>query len=325
VKDSRARAIVRSLSARLCGTAGVRRRRSEILSFAECSKAHGELSVEPAPLAIELGAEPWRPRGARESSLAAELRAALDHDAILDLIVYGSQARGGLTPFSDVDALLVLADETADTATVLRSLRPRILAAQRAVLAYQPMQHHGFQVVTPRLLRTAGTALGMPAVALAETRSVIGERVPAWFAEADQLGDPRPLQRVVGALTEISSWPTHPWTLHRTVSMFELVPALYLQARGEAVPKAESFAVARKEFGRSWWPYDWLYEVRQQWPAIKRPWLRRASRLLRNPWLAVAGWRRLPDNTDDGLQRALDRESLKALKGLTATMEARTR
>ena len=42
-------------------------------------------------------------------------------------------------------------------------LDPLTLAAQRAVLAYQPMQHHGFEVVTPRLLEDANAALALPA------------------------------------------------------------------------------------------------------------------------------------------------------------------
>jgi hypothetical protein len=239
--------------------------------------------------------------------------------------MYGSQARGRTTAFSDVDAVLVITDGAAESPSALRSLRPRVLAAQRAVLAYQPMQHHGFEVVTPRLLGAAGAALGIPAVALAETRSVVGSQITACFAERDQLGDPRPLRRLAGTLSELRVWPSHPWRLHGVVAMFELVPALFLQARGEAVPKAEAFARAQQEFGASWWPYDRLNEVRQEWPAMRRPWLDRTSWLLRNPWLAVAGWRRLPDRTGTTMHRLLDHECLEALRRLVATMEAATR
>jgi hypothetical protein len=325
VTSTEARALARSLSARLCGTASSRRRRAGLLSLGACARSHAALDADPNELATDLGTEPWEPPAGAASTLAAQLRAALAHDDVLALIVFGSQARGGTTAFSDLDAMLVIADRAADNPSALRSLRPRVFAAQRAVLAYQPMQHHGFEIVTPRLLRAAGSALGMPAVALAANRSVIGGRVTACFAARDHLDDPRPLRRIVGALAEIRSWPTHPWVLHAVVSMFELIPTLYLQARGRAVPKAESFAVAREEFGASWWPYDRLYEVRREWPPIQRPWLRRASRLLRNPWLAVAGWRRLPESADATMRRLLDHESLEALRRLVAEMDAATR
>jgi hypothetical protein len=279
----------------------------------------------PKDAAFEIGAEPWQPVAPRARKLAGTLRTALAHDDVLALIVYGSQARGGTTAFSDVDAVLVISDHAAERSAAMRSLRPRVLAAQRAVLAYQPMQHHDFEIVTPRLLRAAGAALEMPAVALVETRLVVGGRVTACFAARDRLGDPQPLRRIVGALAEITSWPTHPWALHGVVAMFELVPALYLQARGRAVPKAESFAIAREEFGAAWWPYDRLNEVRQEWPVIQRPWLPWASWLLRNPWLAAAGWQRLPDRAGATMHRLLDRESLDALQRLVATMEAATR
>jgi hypothetical protein len=325
VTKSLARTLSRSLSAYLCGTAAARRRRDGLLSIAACTEAHAGLPTAPKDAAIEIGAEPWQPVATRARKLAGTLHTALAHEDFLALIVYGSQARGCTTAFSDVDAVLVISDPAAESRAALRSLRPRVLAAQCAVLDYQSMQHHGFEVVTPRLLRAAGAALEMPAVALVETRSVVGGPVTACFAARDRLGDPQPLRRVVGALAGITSWPAHPWALHGVVSMFELVPALYLQARGRAVAKAESFATAREEFGASWWPYDRLNEVRQGWPVIQRPWLGWASRLLRNPWLTVAGWRRLPDRAGATMHRLLDPESLDALQRLVVKMEAATR
>ena len=88
--------------------------------------------------------------------------------------MFGSQAGGRTTGFSDVDAILVISDEIAGDATEMPSLRRCVLAAQRAVIRYQPMQHHGFEIVTPTLLRDASGALALPAVALAETRSLRG-------------------------------------------------------------------------------------------------------------------------------------------------------
>src|SRR5205823_7548356 len=105
---------------------------------------------------------------------ARRLASLLDDEHVVELVLFGSQARGGTTGFSDVDAILVISDEAAEEPSILRSLRRRVLAAQRAALAHQPMQHHGFELATPMLLRDAGAALGLPRVALDEARSLGG-------------------------------------------------------------------------------------------------------------------------------------------------------
>jgi hypothetical protein len=299
----------------------MRIRSKGLLPLTACVAAHASIDAAPAGVAVKLGGERWRPPGVRESKLAGELHTALEHDHVLGLILFGSQARGGTTGFSDVDAVLVISDNAAEDSSILRTLRPRVLGAQRAVLEYQPMQHHGFEIVTPRLLMTAGAALDMPAVALSETRSATGGAVTGHFNSRDHVDDPRPLRSLVRATARIGSWPSHPWALHRAISMLELVPTLYLQARGHAIPKSQSFAAAREEFGQSWWPYDRLNEVRERWPAVRRPWLRRASSLIRNPWLVVEGWRRLPKQSTS-MHHMLDQKSLEALQKLGARMEA---
>ena len=119
-----------------------------------------------------VGERIWRPND--QNSLARALDAALTHPGVIDLVMFGSQAGGRTTGFSDVDAILVISDEIAGDATEMPSLRRCVLAAQRAVIRYQPMQHHGFEIVTPTLLRDASGALALPAVALAETRSLRG-------------------------------------------------------------------------------------------------------------------------------------------------------
>jgi hypothetical protein len=319
------RRISKSLSGYLCGTdsglaaIGRRIRRSPVPGPEEIAATHRELHAQDAAERGSLGGERWNPSGS-ERALCQRLREAMDHPLVVELILFGSQARGGITGFSDVDAILVVRDEAADDATALRSLRARVLAAQRAVLAYQPMQHHGFEVVTPRLLGDASGALALPAVAVAETRSLNGRPV-ASFIDNDyspQAGDA--LRAVARSVLAFRAWPSHPWEAHRLIAMFELLPTLYVQSRHKAVAKSDSFAEARADFTSSWWLYDVLNDIRNAWPRTRRPLLETSAALVRNPWVSVAVWRRLPGSVPQPVRPFLTPRVLDGLHGLARAM-----
>jgi hypothetical protein len=320
VRNTR-RTISRSLSGYLCGThSGVlRSRRGDRLPLGSLVAAHRRLQPGPESVEVELGSELWRPEG-RAKELASRLDSALDHNHVVELVLFGSQARGGTTEFSDVDATLVITDEAAGDERLLRSLRRHVLAAQRAVLYHQPMQHHGFEVTTPGLLRTAGESLALPRVALEKTRSLRGRSVRAWFREDDGLAGQGTLREVASGVLGTETWPGHPWRVHRIVSMFELLPTLYLQSQGRAVPKWQSFAQAQAEFRAEWWPYDVLREVRSAWPLVSGRVLRAASVAVRNPWLGVELWTRLPANTPEPVRDLLSTDCLHGLHGLARRM-----
>jgi hypothetical protein len=117
-----------------------------------------------------------------------------------------------------------------------------------------------------------------------------------------------------------AEWPRHPWTAHGLIAMFELLPVVYLQACGLSVAKAASFEHARTAFGDSWWPYDVLNEVRSLWPRSRRIRLEVSSRLLRNPWAAVAAWYRLPASLPVSVAPLLSQHCLVSLQALARTM-----
>jgi hypothetical protein len=266
-------------------------------------------------LPISLGRREWRP-DPPEAPLARKLRRALAHDGIVDLIFYGSQARGKLTGFSDVDAVLVLEDAVAEDIGALRDLRPRVLAAQRAVLRYQPMQHHGFDVATRKLLGDTSEALALPAAALADTRSLKGLGVAGFSGTKTRTAAKGRLRELADHLETRSDWPRHAAQTHGFVAMFELVPVLFLQACGVSVPKAESFEEARTVFGRSWWPYDVLRDIRLLWPKERHLGLQAMCQIVRNPWAAVTLWHRLPVKAPASVRPLLSGRCLVALQTL---------
>lgn len=315
------RLVSRSLSGFLCGThsGALRSRGRDLLPLHALAQAHRALEPSVDGIEVQLGGEQWRPAG-RAAGLARRLTRLLDHEHVVELVLFGSQARGGTTGFSDVDAILVISDAAAEEPRALGALRRRILATQRAVVAHQPMQHHGFELATPRLLGEAGTALGLPRVALDETRSLRGRPVSARLRATDGLADPGRLVEVVQTALRVGPWPRHPWRLHRLVSMFELLPVLYLQSRGVEVPKWRSFSRAQAEFGADSWAFDTLREVRSAWPATSRTFLRATSTTARNPWLAVELWSRIPAAPPPEVASLLTVDCLDALKALAGRM-----
>jgi predicted nucleotidyltransferase len=330
------RALSLLLSGYLCGThSGVlahraRRRRaaSGTRSGSRASAVaaeHRSLELRPHAHARRLGAELWAPQGAA-LGLRDRLRRELDDAAVVELVLFGSQARGGATGFSDVDALLVIRDEVAWDARALRRLRRRVLAAQREVLAYQPMQHHGFEIATPKLLGRADDALALPEVVFEGARSLLGGGVDASFrGRPDAAGAHARLRELVATVTRVEAWPSHPWRAHGLVSMFELVPSLYVQSRGRSTPKWRSFAEAAEDFPGRWSPYETLAAVRAAWPRRPRPALRRAASLARNPWAAVALWTRLPARVPAPVRSLLSAETLTGLQRLAGEMAERER
>jgi hypothetical protein len=105
--------------------------------------------------------------------------------------------------------------------------------------------------------------------------------------------------------------------------MFELLPALYLQALGRPVAKWRSFEQARGDFGDAWWPYDVLEQVREQWVRSTQTMLTAAVSVLRNPWLGVAVWSRLPVARAQPARSLLSNQSLDALRALALQMRER--
>jgi hypothetical protein len=304
-----------ALGGYLCGTHSKR----PAASPEHAAALHRRLRREEAGgEGLTLGVERWE--GCPE--LTDRLSDDLADESIVDLVVWGSQARGDTTGFSDVDGLLVITDAAAESPGELRRLRRRVLAAQRAVLAYQPMQHHGFAVATPLLLRRLDEAIRLPRVSLEETRSLRSAGIPAWCTG---YRDAQLFASLLRTLRSLPHWPAHRWELHRCISMFELVPASYLQACGLEVSKAASFAVARGELGRRFSPYDELCEVRRVWPRVRDPVLETAARAIRNPWSAVAVWRRLAAPAAPSVRELLTTELWRDLHGLLEAMDERLR
>jgi hypothetical protein len=316
-----ARTVVRGLSGYLCGTTSQLVGRSKRKDPNFLARAH-ELIGSVSTATNSLGMARWMPEGAL-GALRTRLAYLLDRPGVVDLVVFGSASRGSMTGFSDLDAILVVSDETADDRDALERLRPFVLSAQRGVLSYQPMQHHGFLVTTPRLLTHGLEPLDLPRQALAGSRSLLGRPIRAASAKVE-FDARRQFLQIAGAVTKLRRWPTRACEAHLRISLFELLPALFCQASGRAVEKHESFALSREELPADWRPYDVLQTVRRLWPRTPSRTLAALMKATKNPWVAHAVWRRRPSATvPPAVASLLTQDLLESLNRLTMAMTAR--
>jgi hypothetical protein len=313
------RALSADLAGYLCGTRSSLVGREKRIGPRVISQSHKHLDSAGGTPWIVLGTHKWDPRWPADE-LHAQLTRALDVPGVVDLLVFGSACHDQMTGFSDLDAILVMEDRVADSEHSLEALRPRVLEAQRAVLAYQPMQHHAFLVATPRLLGHGLTILDLPAQALTGCSSLLGREVLA--SAGEELGAAESAIRIMRRLAGVGRWPTRAWETHLTISLFELLPALYCQAQGHDVEKRESYAACREEFGGNWWPYDVLAEVRVRWPRLESSSLKALMTITRNPWLAHAIWRRSPvPRVPGAVGMLLTKDLLAGLRTLASEMQ----
>ncbi|MFM7217726.1 MAG: hypothetical protein ACKO1U_06885 [Bacteroidota bacterium] len=196
------------------------------------------------------------------------------------VLVHGSQADGHTTGYSDLDALVILSDEVfTDTRRLARVAR-QLSAARKFMFLIDPLQHHGWFVMTARDL-SAYPENVLPFSALADARVLLG---------AEALGVTQPVVdgfvyrteafRTMSRMTLRLSEGYRPQTAYAAKSFLSecmMLPVLYQQARDrKGCSKKDSFSSVSVDFS----PEDWsvveeLTSIRQQWeyrpPAVLRP------------------------------------------------------
>lgn len=185
--------------------------------------------------------------------------------------VHGSLATEEEIEYSDFDALVIIRDHVFQQASALADVALRLSRARTIMLESDPLQHHGWFVLTESDLRFHSDAT-FPQALFAECRSLMS-------AGANDLAlTPRPStnetravfnQLASSCLQMIRRRPL-PVTAYQTkcmLSQFMLLPALYLQTRdGDGIAKKRSFEVARLDFTpQEWTCMDHVSAIRERW------------------------------------------------------------
>ncbi len=156
--------------------------------------------------------------------------------------VHGSWSTLDATDYSDLDTLAVLPRELVCDATRLRGARRSIFPTWRVLRRFDPLQHHGHFVLTEIDLDGYPAPM-FPAEIWMRATSLHGaQSMVIRTASAPELAQHRFRQLAQSFLrSEASRGLRNAYRLKSDLSVFMLLPCLWLQARGESVSKRESF------------------------------------------------------------------------------------
>jgi len=212
--------------------------------------------------------------------------------------VHGSLATEDEILYSDFDALIILRDSVFESPRVLSSTASKFSRLQKIMNQHDPLQHHGWFVLTQNDLQWYCDAY-FPAELFRYSRSLLpdlGREVCLY-----PRGSAREYTHAFSGLTnavlrhiEAEQRQQNAYALKGALSRIMLLPALYLQAKdGTAVYKKYSFDLARKDFPPKLWAVmDEISAIRADWKYDTAGLGRRLLANLTGSWrrLAIRWW-----------------------------------
>lgn len=253
----------------------------------------------------------------------------LRHD-LTGAYVHGSLGAYDEVAYSDFDGLVILSAGAFASAGTLRRVGRKLNEARKIMLNYDPLQHHGWFVLTDADLH-AYPADYFPPVLFSHAKALLGDRglELAISARADKGYNEDNFSDLANAVISKALRGPHPGNLYELkgfLSEAMLLPALYVQARdGAGIYKKDSFGQAERDFTSEDWAVmsqvsrmrsGWHYEIegfRRRLLTIHHPTLRK--------WLTRKCSPGIPRN----LEQQLTASFYSRVAGLTEKMREKLR
>jgi len=239
------------------------------LTFPELRIDSNEYSERPKNVLLALG------RTARNT-----------RELFSSVVLFGSLATRDFTDYSDIDMCVVVRRGVFTDRSLFKSAQRQILSMVRTMLQYDPLQHHGVFVIPEVLLQCYPNWI-LPIEAIEGGCSILGPTEIEFAVVRDTGATLRVFEAVCNGLQErLKETPQNLYDLKLTLSMFMLLPALFLQAEGHKVSKRDSFEKLRKRFSfEEWEPMAWATRIRAKWPTSELTATERVALAILNPWL----------------------------------------
>jgi len=229
---------------------------------------------------VPISIEPYSGRNESVVKLAQFLNTIPESD-LFGAYIHGSLATLEEIKYSDMDVLIILNDEVIQSPKRLKSLAIALKRAQKMVFEYDPLQHHGWFILTSGMLKTYPMDY-FPSKLFAHTRTLLTERGCNFDISFDRasVDFERPFTQLAKHLLRSLSTPervNNMFYLKSLLSEFMLLPAFYVQARDRTgVYKKDSFDLAKADFSISnWMIMDQVSQIRQDWSYKIDPFQRR--------------------------------------------------
>lgn len=190
---------------------------------------------------------------------------------LIGAYVHGSLGTYEETAYSDFDALVILKDEVFGSPEKLVRTAKKLNHARAIMLDFDPLQHHGWFVLSELDLRYYCSAY-FPVELFKYAKSLFDDRgLELEIALRESSSETRTAfekmaNAIIGKIAN-RRYPTNVYQLKCLLSQFMLLPALYLQAKNrDGIYKKESFARARSDFDPAHWAImDEVSEIRADW------------------------------------------------------------
>jgi hypothetical protein len=187
--------------------------------------------------------------------------------------VHGSVATGEIIHYSDFDGLLVLKNDVLNNRKKVTEACKHINRTFAMMLRFDPIQHHGWMIVTENEFQNWPSEFFPPAL-FNFSRSLLDHDVEIHLychESREKLKENfiRYAKRLISNL-ETTNTPDNAYSLKSALSEFMLLPSLYVAARdGKGVFKKFSFQLAATDFTNDQWKVmDRVSEIRKQWPSM---------------------------------------------------------
>jgi len=190
---------------------------------------------------------------------------------LIGAYVHGSLGTGEEMPYSDFDALAIIKDQVFEDENKVKYVGRKLSAAQSIMFDYDPLQHHGWFILTENQLN-AYPEWYFPVELFSQAKSLFSEQGRDLTLQV--MGSRQECRDIFIGFSDAilqkirkRAYPRNVYQLKSLLSAFMLLPALYVQARdGKSVYKKDSFDRARRDF----LPAEWA--VMNEVSTIRKSW-----------------------------------------------------
>ncbi|HCQ16125.1 MAG TPA: hypothetical protein DIU20_07685 [Cryomorphaceae bacterium] len=230
---------------------------------------------------IQLHIEPYTGENRYVLSLVSFLRTKLKDD------LYGAYIQGSIATreeirYSDMDAVVILKDEVVSDAQRLARVARKLYHAKAFFFKYDPLQHHGWFVLTEGMLQNYNEAY-FPVELFRHSRSLLEDKAETLFIKRAPVSWDayrKAFKSVAFSLIkrlEAKNYPSNCYVLKSVLSEFMLLPSLYFQASNyKAIYKKDSFDAIKNHFKPEHWAImDQVSQIRRDWDYSLSPLQRR--------------------------------------------------
>lgn len=246
---------------------------------------------------------------------------------LLGAFLHGSLATDEEKRYSDFDALLVFSNKIFEDESLLVEVCLKEIKALRILYDYDPLQHHGFFILTaldldfyceeyfPRIIFDYSKSL------LADRGKELRLRIRP--SDGENIKAFKAMARACREKIKGQKLPRNYYELKSLLSGLMLLPSLYLQTKGMCVFKKHSFRLTARDFPSSTWKaMEKASLIREEWDFSPSPLFQKLKRAVPNPFFALFWQKKLGKPISENISSHLTPEFYSGMLELIQKMES---